>query len=250
MGDSTGQAHFSASSLIGNSSRCGRKMSQTPSRAIGLLASGGLDSCILLGRLLEDGCEVRPFYIRTGVTWEAAELAALRRFIDSVATRSRGRIQELVPLNLPLDDLYENHWSLTGRAVPDDTTPDEAVYLPGRNALLAIKAAVWCQLHGLTQLALATLQSNPFPDATHEFFSGFQTALSIGSAAKIEIVRPLEKLSKAAVMRLGCEYPLGETFSCIAPVGKLHCGRCNKCAERKHAFRDAEMRDPTIYAIM
>ena len=223
-------------------------MSQTP--PIGLLASGGLDSCILLGRLLDDGREVRPFYVRTGVTWEAAELATLRRFIERIAARSRGSVQALVLLNLPLDDLYENHWSLTGRAVPDDTTPDDAVYLPGRNALLAIKAAVWCQMHGLTQLALATLESNPFPDATQDFFNSFQTALSIGSAAKIKIVRPLGQLSKAAVMQLGREYPLGETFSCIAPVGKLHCGRCNKCAERKHAFRDADMRDPTIYREM
>ena len=143
-------------------------MSQTP--PIGLLASGGLDSCILLGRLLDDGREVRPFYVRTGVTWEAAELDALRRFIDRIADRPRGSVQELVLLNLPLDDLYESHWSLTGQAVPDETTPDDAVYLPGRNALLAIKAALWCQMHGLTQLAMATLQSNPFPDATQEFF--------------------------------------------------------------------------------
>jgi 7-cyano-7-deazaguanine synthase len=219
-----------------------------PRSPIGLLASGGLDSCILLGQLLDEGCDVQPFYVRTGVTWEEAELAALRRFIGSFATRSRGRVQDLVLLNLPLADLYGNHWSLTGRAVPDETTPDEAVYLPSRNALLAIKAAVWCQLHGLTQLALATLKSNPFPDATGQFFSAFQTALRVGAAVEIEIVRPLENLSKAAVMRLGREYPLGETFSCIAPVDKLHCGHCNKCAERKQAFRDAKMRDPTVYA--
>jgi 7-cyano-7-deazaguanine synthase len=220
-------------------------MSQTP--PIGLLASGGLDSCILLGRLLDDGREVRPFYVRTGVTWEGAEVAALRRFIERVAARPRGSVRELVVLNLPLDDLYENHWSLTGRAVPDETTPDDAVYLPGRNALLVIKAAVWCQMHGLTQLALATLRSNPFPDATQEFFNSFQTALSIGSAAKIEIVRPFEHLSKATIMPLGRDYPLGDSFSCIAPVGELHCGWCNKCAERKQAFRDAKMRDPTRY---
>lgn len=216
--------------------------------SLGLLVSGGLDSCILLGQLLDDGCEVRPFYVRTGVIWEAAELAALRRFIDSFGSRSKGRVRELVLLNLPLEDLYGRHWSLTGRAVPDETTPDDAVFLPGRNALLAIKAAVWCQMHGLARLALATLKSNPFPDATHEFFDAFQHALSIGSAAKIEIVRPLEQLTKTAVMRLGREYPLGETFSCIAPAGERHCGRCNKCAERKRAFRDADMPDPTIYA--
>jgi len=223
-------------------------MSQPASRLpVGLLASGGLDSCILLGRLLDEGREVRPFYVRTGVVWERAELIALRRFIESIGQRDGGRLHELVLLDLPLSDLYGNHWSINGHAVPDHTTPDEAVYLPGRNALLAIKAAVWCQMRGLEQLALATLKSNPFPDAGEAFFASFQAALSIGSAAKIEIIRPLENLSKPEVMRLARGYPLGESFSCIAPVGNLHCGRCNKCAERRHAFHDADMPDPTVY---
>lgn len=223
-------------------------MTDSPRRSIGLLISGGLDSCILLGRLLEEGREVRPFYIRTGVVWQEAELAALRRYIAAVSERRIGGLQELVTLNLPLADLYGRHWSLTGDAVPDANTPDEAVYLPGRNALLTIKAAVWCQMHGLTQLALATLRSNPFPDATREFFDTFESALSIGSAAKIELVRPFEHLGKIEVMQIGREMPLKQTFSCISPVGTLHCGRCNKCAERKHAFRDAQLPDPTNYA--
>lgn len=220
-------------------------MSQTP---IGLLASGGLDSSILFGRLLEEGCEVRPFYVRTGVTWQEAELASLQRFIESLSLRWSARMKDLVLLDLPLGDLYGSHWSLTGRSVPDAKTPDEAVYLPGRNALLIIKAAVWCQLHGLTRLALATLKSNPFPDATQAFFDSFEGVLRTSMDAKIEIARPLEQFDKSAVMQLGREYPIGETFSCIAPAGKIHCGQCNKCAERNRAFRDAKMHDPTVYA--
>jgi 7-cyano-7-deazaguanine synthase len=49
-------------------------------------------------------------------------------------------------------------------------------------------------------------------------------------------------------MRLGVGLPLEHTFSCIDPVDQLHCGRCNKCAERSHAFADAGMTDPTEYA--
>ncbi|HEX4000215.1 MAG TPA: 7-cyano-7-deazaguanine synthase [Pirellulales bacterium] len=216
--------------------------------AVGLLASGGLDSCILLGRLLTQGNDVQPFYVRTGVTWEEAEMNGLRRFIERLGLPSGSRVRDLVLLSLPLDDLYAGHWSLTGQSVPGENTPDEAVGLPGRNALLTIKPAVWCQMHGLTQLALATLRSNPFPDATDEFFTTLQTAYRIGLDRKIEILRPFEHLSKAEVMRLSDNYPLGDSFSCIAPVGLLHCGRCNKCAERKQAFRDANMHDTTIYA--
>ena len=42
--------------------------------------------------------------------------------------------------------------------------------------------------------------------------------------------------------------PLGETFSCLRPVGGRHCGRCNKCAERRAGFGAAGMTDPTEYA--
>jgi 7-cyano-7-deazaguanine synthase len=42
--------------------------------------------------------------------------------------------------------------------------------------------------------------------------------------------------------------PLELTFSCIAPAGSLHCGQCNKCAERQRAFRLSSMPDPTRYA--
>jgi 7-cyano-7-deazaguanine synthase len=48
-------------------------------------------------------------------------------------------------------------------------------------------------------------------------------------------------------MELGSELPLALTFSCISPRGGLHCGACNKCAERQAAFRAAEMADETRY---
>jgi len=217
---------------------------------LGLLASGGLDSSILLARLLAEGRPVQPFYVRCGLAWEADELAGLRRFLAALASRNgvaAPALAELVVLDMPLADLYDGHWSLTGRDVPDHATPDAAVYLPGRNALLAIKPAIWCQLHGICQLALATLRSNPFPDATGPFFAALQEALSRGGGASLEIIRPLEHLDKIEVLRLGRGWPLDQTFSCIAPVRGLHCGRCNKCAERASAFRAAGIPDSTQY---
>ncbi len=226
-------------------------MAISSSQRIGLLASGGLDSCILLGRLLAEDCEVQPFYVRSGLAWQVAELAALRRFVASLRKQLgavAARLADLVLLEMPLEDLYTGHWSLTGSDVPDATTADEAVFLPGRNLLLTIKPALWCQMHGISQLALATLRSNPFPDATADFFSAAEAALSQALARSIEIVRPLAKMEKAAVLRLGRNYPLAETFSCVAPVQGMHCGTCNKCGERQAAFAAADLPDPTDYA--
>ena len=103
---------------------------------IGLLASGGLDSSILLGHLLGGGRRVQPFFVRAGLRWEDAERRQLGKFLRVLASP---RLAELVVLDLPLADLYGDHWSVTGRGVPEFASPDAAVYLPGRNALLLVK---------------------------------------------------------------------------------------------------------------
>lgn len=220
-------------------------ISRSRSPAVGLLLSGGLDSAILLGQLLQSDRDVQPFYIRAGLFWERHELAATERL---VAHFQGTKLRPLVVLEMPLADVYDNHWSVTGRGVPDGSTPDEAVYLPGRNALLLIKAAVWCSLNGIDELAMAPLGSNPFSDATPEFFEGFQAVINVATAGNLVLSRPFAPLHKTDVMRLGSAFPLDLTFSCIAPVGELHCGQCNKCAERRQAFASAELNDPTVYA--
>jgi 7-cyano-7-deazaguanine synthase len=120
--------------------------------------------------------------------------------------------------------------------------------LPGRNPLLLVKAAVWCQMNGVEELAIAPLASNPFPDATDEFFMSFARAITLAGDAPLRITRPFGQMTKRAVMSLGRDYPLEHTFSCISPAEGLHCGRCNKCDERKTAFAQAGLPDPTRYA--
>jgi 7-cyano-7-deazaguanine synthase len=211
---------------------------------IGVLYSGGLDSSVLLGSLLRRERSVQPLYIRSGLAWQRDELRSARRFLRVLSHRS---LRRLVVLSLPLDDVYMGHWSLTGQDVPDATTEDAAVFLPGRNALLIIKAAVWCQLHGIPEMALAPLETNPFADATTAFFNHLEAALNQGVHPPLRIVRPFDTLEKRDVLRLADGLPLEETFSCIAPRRGLHCGRCNKCAERQAAFRQAALPDPTQY---
>ena len=220
-------------------------ISPSPDSTIGLLLSGGLDSSILLAHLLQTGHRVQPFYVRCALAWEREEFRAVEQFLR--ASRCE-RLAELVVLDLPLDDLYGDHWSLSGLSVPDAASPDEAVYLPGRNALLLIKPALWCHLHGIDRLALGLLRSNPFGDATSDFFAEFQAALTCATGGQVTLVRPFEELTKQEVMQLGLGQPLELTFSCIAPRDGRHCGCCNKCAERKAAFALISTKDPTDYA--
>jgi 7-cyano-7-deazaguanine synthase len=212
---------------------------------LAILVSGGLDSAILVGETLRAGRKVHPLYVRSGLIWEAVELDYLRRYLDALKETN---LQPLHGLDLPVRDLYQPHWSLTGRDVPDAESPDEAVYLPGRNVLLLAKAMLWCHLRDIPAVALAPLASNPFPDATPDFFREYESIVNRAIGGSVRVLRPYAGLTKREVMRRGQGLPLALTFSCIHPAGKLHCGRCNKCAERRRAFADAEMPDPTHYA--
>jgi 7-cyano-7-deazaguanine synthase len=213
-------------------------------KSIAVLTSGGLDSAILLAESLHVYPSVYPLFIREGLAWEGAELQHLRRFLAAVRCLV---LQPLTVLHMPVTDLYEGHWSVTGRAIPGADTPDDAVFLPGRNVLFLAKAMVWCHLHAVKAVAVAVLASNPFPDATPSFFNDFQAVVNRAIGGKVEVLRPYAQLTKREVMRRGEGLPLELTFSCINPRNNRHCGKCNKCDERQQAFSESGLIDPTEY---
>jgi 7-cyano-7-deazaguanine synthase len=212
--------------------------------ALAVLFSGGLDSAILIGEALRRGQGVHPLYVRCGLFWEAAEFEAMRRFLKAMA---RPALQPLTILDQPVADLYGHHWSVTGEGIPAAGTPDEAVFVPGRNVLLLGKAMLWCHLHQFPAVAVGSLGTNPFPDASPAFFAALQNTVNMAVQGNVAVQLPFAGMKKTEVMRLGRGLPLELSFSCINPRNGRHCGRCNKCAERKQAFANAGMTDPTLY---
>jgi 7-cyano-7-deazaguanine synthase len=225
-------------------STSGAELFPKPGNSLAVLISGGLDSAILLGEALRKGNIVYPLYVRQGLFWEETELSFLGRFLQEMAGPG---LRPLHVLEMPVGDIYKDHWSLTGQKVPDADSSDEAVFLPGRNVLLLSKALLWCHLDNVDWVALAPLGSNPFPDATPEFFSDYEAVVNRALGGRVRVLRPYAKLSKREVMHRGKMLPLQWTFSCIRPVNGHHCGQCNKCAERRRAFREADMIDVTSY---
>jgi 7-cyano-7-deazaguanine synthase len=206
-----------------------------------------LDSAVLVVEEAARG-DVQPIYVSVGLAWESAERAVLERFLQAIVPRFR--IRPLVVLSIDMRDVYPStHWAVVGRP-PGYHTPDEDVYLPGRNIVLLGKAAVFCAGVGITRVVLGTLDHNPFPDATPEFRAAMAAALSRGLAHPIEIDAPYGRVGKAEVIRRGVSVgvPLELTLSCMNPVAAGHCGVCSKCRERHDAFVEAGIVDPTIYA--
>lgn len=169
----------------------------------------------------------------------------LRAFLAEVRTPG---LEPLVVLDEPISEVYGHHWSTGGDDVPGSETPDDAVYLPGRNLLLSVKAAVWCRLRNVGSLALGCLGSNPFPDSTPGFFQDLERLLDRAMNGGPRLIRPFDRLHKEEVIQRGRDLPLHLTLSCIHPPDGIHCGRCNKCHERRKGFRDAGVADRTRYA--
>jgi len=211
---------------------------------IAVLASGGLDSAVLLAELAS-AAQVYPIYVKCGLKWEAEELRALHSFL---AALKNPHVMPLAVLEIPTAALYGDHWSLSGARVPDADAPDSEVLIPGRNILLLGTAAVWSSTHGVSRIAIGSLDGNPFPDATHEFFQSFARALSLGLGRAIQIEAPFRGIHKEELIRRSRSLPLGLTLTCMAPKEGVHCGQCNKCRERQLAFQKAGIADRTVYA--
>jgi 7-cyano-7-deazaguanine synthase len=215
--------------------------------ATAVLFSGGLDSAVLLAAEAARG-EVQPIYVSVGLAWEAAE----RTIVTDLLTRPPflGRTRPLTSLSVDVRDVYAaTHWAVEGRP-PAYHTPDEDVYLPGRNIILLGKAGVYCAAAGIDRLVLGTLAHNPFPDATPRFRSSMADTLSLGLGHRIDIDAPFAHLSKADVVRQGVALGvlLELTLSCMSPVGTRHCGTCSKCRERHDSFVESGVPDSTGYA--
>jgi 7-cyano-7-deazaguanine synthase len=215
-----------------------------------VLFSAGLDSAVLLAFAVREnpGTTVQPIYVHAGLAWETEELAMARRLLRPGVYGPQ--VAELTVLTVDMRDVYPpTHWAIRGEP-PAYDTPDEDVYIEGRNIVLLSKTAIWMARRGMTRVLLGPLAGNPFPDATPQFFSAMAAALSTGLATAISIETPFAQLGKADVIRLGREMrvPLELTVSCMQSRGGVHCGRCSKCRERVDAFTQAGVSDPTVYS--
>ena len=152
-----------------------------------------------------------------------------------------------------------------GSALTDDIEVPEGHYasesmaltvVPNRNAIM-LSIAVGIGVARQALMVGAAMHAGDhavYPDCRPQFVKAFQRMTDVATegftaTGSLYIWTPFIECSKTEIASegaaLGVDYSL--TWSCYK--GEVnHCGVCGTCVERKEAFRDSGVPDPTVYA--
>jgi len=210
-----------------------------------------MDSVTLAYKLSDDGDEL------TLISFDYGQRH--RKEVDfAVGCAQRlGADHEIADLS-PINRLLAGS-SLTSEEieVPDGHYAEEsmkATVVPNRNAIMIAVAGGLAVSRGADRVAVGVHGGDHFiyPDCRPGFINAMSSALSLGNDEfapdGFGLIAPFIEGSKTDIARIGDELgvPWKETWSCYKG-GELHCGTCGTCVERREAFTEAEVEDPTEY---
>jgi 7-cyano-7-deazaguanine synthase len=222
----------------------------SPSLAI-CLVSGGMDSCVTAALAREENDELAFLHVSYGQRTQERERRAFEELADFYGVTKRlvasldylARIggSSLTDAGIPVAEA-----DLSSRAIPTS-------YVPFRNAHLLAIATSWAEVLGAGRIYIGAVaeDSSGYPDCRPEFYEAFEHVIEVGTKpeTRVEIRTPVIDMSKAEIVRRGMELnaPLRLTWSCYRAEERA-CGRCDSCALRLRAFREAGVEDPILYA--
>jgi 7-cyano-7-deazaguanine synthase len=207
-----------------------------------LLLSGGLDSTTLLYDLLSKRDEVVALSILYGqkhqkeisVAKEIVNLAGVKHIIKDIS----GVFGEsaLTSDFIPVPDGHYTAESMKQTVVPNRNM----IFLS-----IALSLAISLKFDRVAYAAHAG-DHTIYPDCRPEFIESLAKVFPIADWHKVTLYAPYMNLTKSEICARGLALgaPLSKTWSCYKG-GKIHCGTCGTCIERKEAF--AGLVDPTEY---
>jgi 7-cyano-7-deazaguanine synthase len=153
-----------------------------------------------------------------------------------------------------VNHLFRSALLTSGGPVPDGHYADQNMkqtVVPFRNGIMLAIAAGVAESEDCAGVVIAAHAGDHsiYPDCREEFMKPMAEAMRRGTYAQIELLRPFIDMTKTDIVRRGVELNVNyaETWSCYKG-GELHCGRCGTCTERREAFIQAGVPDPTRYA--
>ncbi len=213
-----------------------------------VLCSGGMDSVTALhwARREHDVRAVASFDY--GAKHHHRELPFAREHAAALGAR-----HEVIALDF-VERLFASDLLRSGGAVPDghyEETVMKRTVVPFRNAIMLSIACGFAESAGAEGLVIAAHGGDHaiYPDCREEFMRAMGDAMRLGTYAGVQLLRPFIALNKGQIAvegaRLGVDF--ARTWSCYKG-GAIHCGMCGTCVERREAFMQAGLNDPTEYA--
>ena len=215
-----------------------------------VLVSGGLDSAVCLGEAARK-FDLAVLHINYGQRTEARELRAFSALADYYGVSRRLVADISVLKDIGGSSLVDESLAVeTGLPEADDRVP--STYVPFRNAHILCVGISWAEVIGAEALFIGAVEedSSGYPDCREEFYRLFAAAAAAGTRPEtgVEILTPLIRLDKAAIVRRGLELkvPFELTWSCYTE-SETACGRCESCRLRLRGFAAAGREDPIPY---
>lgn len=216
------------------------------------LVSGGMDSCVTAAIAKQENDELAFLHVSYGQRTEERERKAFEALADYYNVQLR--------LVISLEHLARiGGSSLTDIAIA--VTPAELAsrgipssYVPFRNAHLLAAAVSWGEVIGASAIYIGAVaeDSSGYPDCRPEFYTAFQSTIDLGTKPQTNIMikTPVIHMRKSEIVQKGVELgvPLDLTWSCYQSP-EVACGKCDSCALRLRAFREAGVRDPLPYQL-
>jgi 7-cyano-7-deazaguanine synthase len=164
-----------------------------------------------------------------------------------------GLRHEVIPLGF-ISRHFKSDLLQRGGAVPDGHYEDETMrrtVVPFRNGILLAIAGGFAESVGAEGLVIAAHGGDHaiYPDCRETFMTRMAEALRLGTYAGLKLLRPFIAMNKGGIAQLGGALGVdyARTWSCYKG-GAIHCGTCGTCVERREAFTNAGLPDPTSYA--
>jgi 7-cyano-7-deazaguanine synthase len=226
-------------------------MVQPPRRAVVLL-SGGLDSTTCLAVARRQGFEVHCLSVDYGQR-HRLELARARRIARAMGAADH-RVVRVDLRAFGGSALTDRAMAVPkGRGARQMARGIPSTYVPARNTVMLGLALAHAEVVGARDLFIGVnaVDYSGYPDCRPAFVRAFEKVARLATRAGVEgaplrIRAPLQRLSKAGIVRLGARLgvPFELTLSCYDPVRGRACGRCDACQLRRRGFAQAGLADP------
>ena len=215
------------------------------------LVSGGMDSCVTAALAREENTELAFLHASYGQRTEARERRAFEEIADYYGVTKRLAVSLYYLARIGGSSLTDTTIPVAEANLTSSEIPTS--YVPFRNAHMLSIATSWAEALGARRIYIGAVaeDSSGYPDCRPEFYAAFQRAIEIGTRPEtvVEIRTPVIHLRKSEIVLRGLELgaPLGLTWSCYQ-AEEHACGRCDSCALRLRAFREAGVPDSIPYA--